>query len=99
MESIHFEADNLSSNLEDDDEQILSPKNDNFIDDSAQEGSESPSFYRFVNQTRDLDEALNDNDQRDLQQEMSLAESRENVTFDEFDDASNLSVKFKKNPL
>ena len=37
MESIHFEADNLSSNLEDDDEQILSPKNDNFIDDSAQE--------------------------------------------------------------
>lgn len=99
MESIHFEADNLSSNLEDDDEQILSPKNDNFIDDSVQEGSESPSFYRFVNQTRDLDEALNDNDQRDLQPEMSLAESRENVTFDEFDDASNLSDKFKKNPL
>ena len=99
MESIHFEADNLSSNLEDDDEQILSPKNDNFIDDSAQEGSESPSFYRWVNQTRDLDEALNDNDQRGLQPEMFLAESRENVTFDEFDDASNLSDKFKKNPL
>lgn len=64
MEFIHFDADDLSSNLEDDDEQILSPKNDNFIDDSVQEGSESPSFYRFVNQTRNLDEALNDNDQR-----------------------------------
>ena len=36
------------------------------------------------------------NDRRDLQPEMFLAESRENVTFDEFDNATNLSDKFKK---
>ena len=50
-------------------------ENDNFIDDKSLEGdSTQPSFYRFVNQTRDPREALKCNDQshvdhRDLQPE------------------------------
>ena len=69
--------------MADDDEQIFPLQNDNLIDDeSAQEEDESHSFFRFVNQTGDLDEALNDDNQwhldsRDLQPEMFLTESRE----------------------
>ena len=98
MEFNHLVADDSNWNLEDNDEQIFPPQNDNFIDDnSAQEEDESPSFFRFVNQTGDLDEALNYDDQshldsRDLQPEMFLTESRENVEFDEF----NKTDKFQK---
>ena len=64
MEFIHFETDDSSLNLEDDDELIFSPQNDNLIDDdSVQEEDESPSICRFVNQMRNLDEALDDDNQ------------------------------------
>ena len=64
MEFIHFETDDSSLNLEDDDELFFSPQNDNLIDDdSVQEEDESPSICRFVNQTRNLDEALDDDNQ------------------------------------
>ena len=64
MEFIHFETDDSSLNLEDDDELIFSPQNVNLIDDdSVQEEDESPSICRFVNQTRNLDEALDDDNQ------------------------------------
>ena len=67
MEFIHFEADDLNLNLEDDDELIFSPQHYNFIDDdSVQEEDESSSFYRFLNQMRDLDEALDDDNQSHL---------------------------------
>ena len=102
MEFIHFETDDSSLNLEDDDELFFSPQNDNLIDDdSVQEEDESPSICRFVNQTRNLDEALDDDnqshlDRRDLQPEIFFTESRENVEFDEFNEANKWSDKFKK---
>ena len=102
MDFINFEADDWNLNFEDDDEQILTPQNDNFIDDdSGQEKDESPSFYKFVNKTRDLDEALNNDDQShldrcDLRPEMVLAESKENVQLDEFNEADKCSNKFKE---
>ena len=102
MEFIHFETDDSSLNLEDDDELIFSPQNVNLIDDdSVQEEDESPSICRFVNQTRNLDEALDDDnqshlDRRDLQPEIFFTESRENVEFDEFNEADKWSDKFKK---
>ena len=75
---------------------------DDFIDGgSVQEESEEPSFYRFVMQTRDLNEALNCDDgshldRRHFQSEMFIAEGRENVDFNEFDESTKLSDKFKK---
>ena len=77
-------------------------EDDHFIDDeSYQEESEEPNFYRFINQTRDLNEALNCDDRSclgrcDLQPEMFIAEGRENADFDEFDENGKLSIKFKK---
>ena len=61
MEYINFEADEENQNLSSDDEFSLSPPNDNFIDDCAE--YDPSSFYRFVNQTRDPTEVLDDNDQ------------------------------------
>ena len=62
-----FKANDLNGNFGDDDEQHFSPQKDNFIDDdSVQEEDESPTFYKFVDQTRNLDEAINDGDQSHL---------------------------------
>ena len=48
MEYIHFEAED--ENASDNDKLVLSDYEDeNFIDDSNQEGNQLPSFYRFVN--------------------------------------------------
>ena len=77
-------------------------ENDNFIDDkSIEKDTTQPSFYRFVNHTRDPQEALNCNDQshvdhRDLQPEMYIYEPRQHVEFYDFEDSAKLSEKFKK---
>ena len=98
MEFIQFEADDLDQKQHktDEEEIDLLAENDYFFDDdSVQEESEEPSFYRFVNQTRELNEALNCRiDRQDLQPEMFFAESRENFDFDEFDESVKLSDKF-----
>ena len=60
MEYINFEADVENETASSDEEFSLLAEEDSFIDDSAK--NESPTFYRFVNQTRDLAEALNDDD-------------------------------------
>lgn len=77
-------------------------EDDDFIDEeSIQEESEEPRFYRFINQNRDLNEVLNCDDgsrldRRDLLPEIFIAEGRENVDFNEFDESTKLSDKFKK---
>ena len=100
IEFIQFEADDLDQKQHktDEEEIDLLTENDYVIDDeSVHEESEEPSFYRFVNQTRELNEALNCRiDRRDLQPEMFIAESRENLDFDEFDESVKLSDKFQK---
>ena len=60
MEYIAFEAKVSDVN---NDEELIFPKkltDDSFIDNSVHEKGASSSFYRFVNQTRDPLEALND---------------------------------------
>ena len=62
MESIWFEAGDLDQNRQKNDEEELNllAEDDDFIDEeSIQEESEEPRFYRFINQTRDLNEVLN----------------------------------------
>ena len=97
MKYINFEADEENQNLSSDDEFLLSPPNDNFIDNCAE--NDPPSFYRFVNQTSDPAEALDDDgqshlDRQDLHPEMFLAEKREHVEFDDFDKAIQCANKF-----
>ena len=60
MQYIVFEAE--VSDVSNDEELIFPKKltDDSFIDNSVHEKGASPSFYRFVNQTRDPLEALND---------------------------------------
>ena len=99
MEYINFEADKENQNLSSDDDFSLSPPNDNFINDCAE--NDPPSFYRFFNQTRNLAEVLDDNDQsdlhrQDLQPEMFLAEKREHVEFDDLTKRLNVLISLKK---
>ena len=103
MEFINFEAiDSDQESQENFEEEDILSGNDNFIDDKSVEGDTTqPSFYRFVSQTHDPQEALNCDDQshvdhRDLQPEMYICEPRENVEFDNFEDSAKLSEKFKK---
>ena len=65
MEFINFEAiDSDQESQENFEEKDILSENDNFIDDkSAERDTKQPSFYRFVNQTRDPQEALNCDDQ------------------------------------
>lgn len=75
---------------------------DEFIDDeSVQEGSTQPTFYRFINQIRNLSDALNCDDQShpdtcDLQPQLYIPEPRENIDFNDCDESTKLSDKFKK---
>ena len=104
MEFIWFEEEDLDQNRQKNDEEELNlpAEDDDFVDEkSIQEESEEPSFYRFINQTRDLNEVLNCDDgsrleRRDLLPEMFIAEGRENVDFNEFDERAKLLDKFKK---
>ena len=102
----------------DDGNKDISKVDDTFIDDSKQKENE-PDFYgsidqkrdlnelgsykKFVNQTRDLREAIygeSDNvtfvDKRDLQPELYPVESRESVIFDDFLGHEKFAEKFKK---
>ena len=104
MEYIQFEAEDSDQNWQKNDEEEVNflAEDDDFIDEeSVKEESEEPAFYRFINQTRDLNEALNCDDgsclhRRDLQPEKFIAEVRENVDFDEFDERAKLSGKLKR---
>lgn len=62
MEYINFEAKDVNASHN---EELVFPdhEGENFINDISQEGNQSPSFYRFVNQACDLPEAVNDDDQ------------------------------------
>ena len=90
MEHINFQAED--ENATDNDELVfLDYEDENVIDDSNQEDNQLPSFYKFVNQTRDPAEAADDDDEskldkRDLQPEMLYCIKTEHVEFDEFDD-------------
>ena len=74
IEYINFEAED--ENASDNEGLVFSDHEDeNFIDDSNQNDNQPPSFYRFVNQTRDPVETVNDDDgskldKRDLHPEM-----------------------------
>ena len=101
MDYVGFEA--KAENGSDEELVFLEKLNDNnFIDDSIQkEAEDAPSFYRFVNQTRDVSEALNDDnitklDIRDLQPEMFYHVKGEFVEFDKFDGYKKCSNKFKE---
>lgn len=80
MEFIWFEEEDLDQNRQKNDEEELNlpAEDDDFVDEkSIQEESEEPSFYRFINQTRDLNEVLNCDDgsrleRRDLLPEMFI---------------------------
>ena len=102
MDYINFDAELEDENESSDEEFSLSAKEDNFIDDSTE--NQAPSFYRFVNQTHDPAEALDDDngshlDRQDLQTEMFLAMSREYFEFDNFYDAYKYAEKLKKTLL
>ena len=100
MEYINFEAED--KNAIDNEKLVFSDHGgENFIDDSSQEDNQFPSFYRFVNQTRDPAEAVNNDDEshldrRDLQPKMFYCVNREHVEFEEFDDYQKCAEKFLK---
>ena len=100
MEYVNFDA--KDENASDNEELVFSDnEGENFIDDSNQEGNQSPSFCRFMNQTRDPAEAVNDDDvshldRRDLQPDMFYCINRKHVEFDEFDNYQNCAEKFIK---
>ena len=63
--------------------------------------SHSPSFYRFVNQSADPFEAVEDDDgskvdRCDLQPEMFLTKKRQQVEVDDFDDYQEYANRFTK---
>ena len=105
MDYIDFEGEVENANASD--EELIFSENlndDRFIDDNIQEKSDSPSFYKFVNQTRDPAEDLNDNDKskldvRDLQPEMFYHIKREFVEYDEFGGYQKCANKFLKKVL
>ena len=54
MKYINFEAEVEAENVEDEEELVFSDQeNENFIDDINCNNIQSPSFCRFVNQSRD----------------------------------------------
>lgn len=80
---------------------IFFSENDDFIDDKYIEGDTTQSnFCRFINQTRDPQEALNCDDQfhvhDHLHPEMYICKPRQNVEFNKFDDSVKLLEKPKK---
>ena len=102
MDYVDFEGEVENANASD--EKLIFSENlndDKFIDDNIQEKSDSPSFCKFVNQTRDPAETLNDNDKskldvRDLEPEIFYHIKREFVEFDEFDGYQKCANKLKK---
>ena len=102
MEYINFEAEFEAENVEDEEELVFSDQeNENFIDDSNCNNIQSPSFYRFVNQSLDPVEAVEDDDgsrldRHDLEPEMFHTIKKEQVEFDDFDDNQECANRFKK---
>ena len=102
MEYINFEAEVEAENVEDEEELVFSDQeNENFIDDSNCNNIQSPSFYKFVNQSRDPVEAVEDDDgsrldRHDLEPEMFHTIKKEQVEFDDFDDNQECANRFKK---
>ena len=103
MDYIDFEA--IVWNSYNSDKEIVFSENlsdDKFIDDSNQkEEEDSPSFYRFVNLTRDTSQALNDDDKsnlnvRNLQSKTFYHIKREFVEFNEFHGCGKCANKFKE---
>ena len=100
MEYINFEAEAFN---EEEELNFSDNENDNdrpFINDNEQE-DQPGSFYRFVNQTRDPAEAVNDDDVShldtcDLQPQMFIIDNRDEVESDEFKEVSKYSDLFKK---
>ena len=66
MDYINFEAEVEGENISTDEKLTFSDNENNFIDDSNEECNKPPSFYRFVNQTRDPVEAVNNDDSSQL---------------------------------
>ena len=100
MEYIYFEADIEKEIVSSDEKFSLSATEDNFIDDVL-EDQPSPSFDRFVNQTRDPADALDNDDdshldRRDLQPQMFLAMNREFVEFNDFRELYKCAKNFLK---
>lgn len=62
MAYINFEVEVEGENVSTDEELTFSDNKNNFIDDSNEVCNQPPSFYRFVNQTRDPVEIVNDDD-------------------------------------
>ena len=63
MEYINFEAKFEAENVEDEEELIFSDQeNETFIDDSNCNKIQSPSFYRFINESHDPVEAIEGDD-------------------------------------
>ena len=100
MEYINFEAED--ENASDNEELVFSDHEGKiFIDNSSQENNQSPSFYRFVNQTRDPAEAVNENeeshlDRGDSQPEIFYCVNREQAELREIDDYQKCVENFLK---
>ena len=99
MDYINFQAEVEGENVSTNEELTFSDNENNFINDSNEECNHPPSFYKFVIQTRDPVEAVNDDngsqfDRRDLQLEMFFTINREHLKFEEFDDAKKCVEKF-----
>ena len=102
MDYVDFEAE--VEYVNDSNEEFMFSENlidDKLIDDSIQEENDQPSFYRFVNQTQDPDQALNDDnksklDVHDLQPKVFYDIKRVFVEFDEFDGYQKYADKFKE---
>lgn len=62
MAYINFEVEVEGENVSTDEELTFSDNKNNFIDDSNEVCNQPPIFYRFVNQTRDPVEIVNDDD-------------------------------------
>ena len=102
MEYISFETEVEAENVEDKKEFVFSDQeNENFIDDSNCVNIQSPSFYKFVNQSRDPIEAVEDDDRsrldrHDLKSDMFHAIKREQVEFDDFDNIQECANGFQE---
>ena len=82
-------------------EEFSDEENENFIADSTCNNIQSPSFYRFVNQSHDPVEAVEDGDgskldRHDLQPGIFHTIKRKQVEFDDFDNNQEHANRFKK---
>ena len=102
MEYINFEAKFEAENVEDEEELIFSDQeNETFIDDSNCNKIQSPSFYRFINESHDSVEAIEGGDgyrvgRHNCNLKLFHITKKEQVEFDDFDDNQECANRFKK---